>query len=97
LLFPGLTQNEAIVIASRFAIGYGMPIGLVAKAEYRWVGASTRMDCGSGEWLIRFHYVGPLTPPDPKVTLCKDVGWVMCVLINDRTGEAELWQDYRDE
>jgi len=95
----GMTLDEAIVIAKSFADEHELPIGKLAEARHMSAEEYARMglNCKYGEWLIMYHYIGPLTPPHPKVTLRMDVGWLLCVLINDRTGEAELWQDYRDE
>ena len=78
-----------IAIASQFASEHKLPIGKLVDAhhtpaiEYEKLGVNP----GHGNWLVCFHYVGPLTPPHPKVTLRMDVGWLLCVLINDVTGE----------
>jgi len=91
----GIKQDEAITIATSFANELDLPIGQVAKARH--VSAEENARRGDprtyGEWLIMFHYVGSLTPPHPKVTLRMDVGWLLCVLVNAVTGEAEMWED----
>lgn len=94
-----MTRDEAVGIATRFASEHRLPIGKLADTRHWPAGeyAKLGVNPGHGDWKIMFHYVGPLTPPHPKVTLRMDVGWLLCVLINDLTGEAELWQDYRDE
>jgi hypothetical protein len=94
-----MTCDQAVAVATRFASEHHLPIGKLADARHTPAAEYTRwgLDRGHGGWLVMFHYVGPLTPTHPKVTLRMDVGWLLCVLVNDVTGEAELWQDYRDE
>ena len=94
-----MKQDEAIAVAQRFVIDRHLPVGKVNDVQHTPAGEYARwsLDLGHGDWLISFHYVGPLAPAHPKVTLRSDVGWLLCVLVNDVSGEAELWQDYRDE
>src|SRR5262245_5305532 len=94
-----MTRDEAIVIAKSFADEHELPIGKLAEARHMSAEgyARMRLNCRYGEWLISFHYIGSLTQPHPKVKLRMDVGWLLCVLINDVTGEVALGQDYRGE
>jgi hypothetical protein len=94
-----MTRVEAIAVAKRFVSVHHLPVGKVADAQHTTAEEYTGcgLDLGHGDWLVSFHYVGSVAPSHPKVTLRMDVGWLLCVQVNDMSAQAELWQDYRDE